>query len=126
MHIISVIHILSFLWMFLAIAMLLPIPFSLYYGDGTHIHLLISAIITFIFGLIGFKSTHFEKDLRPKEGFAVVTFGWLFFSLFGSLPFLISGTIPSFTDAFFETMSGFSTTGATTSALDISSPGNGL
>ena len=43
----------------------------------------------------------------------MVTFGWLFFSLFGSLPFLLSGAIPSFTDAFFETMSGFSTTGAT-------------
>jgi trk system potassium uptake protein TrkH len=99
--------------MFLAAAMLLPLPFSFYYGDSVHYPLIASAIITFVFGIIGFKSTRFDRDLRPKEGFAVVTFGWLSFSLFGSLPFLLSGSIPSFTDAFFETMSGFSTTGAT-------------
>jgi trk system potassium uptake protein TrkH len=113
MHIGSVIHILGFLLMFLAAAMLLPLPFSFYYSDSVHYHLIASAIITFIFGFIGFKATRFDRDLRPKEGFAVVTFGWLSFSLFGSLPFLLSGAIPSFTDAFFETMSGFSTTGAT-------------
>ena len=113
MRFISVIHIISFLLMFLAIAMLLPLPFSFYYHDGAHLSLIFSAIITLLLGFIGFKSTKFDRDLRPKEGFAVVTFGWLFFSLFGSLPFLLSGAIPSFTDAFFETMSGFSTTGAT-------------
>lgn len=113
MHIGSVIHILGFLLMFLAAAMLLPLPFSFYYGDSVHYSLIFSAVITFILGFIGFKATRFDRDLRPKEGFAVVTFGWLSFSLFGSLPFLLSGTIPSFTDAFFETMSGFTTTGAT-------------
>ncbi|MEZ4683816.1 MAG: potassium transporter TrkG [Caldilineaceae bacterium] len=51
--------------------------------------------------------------MRAREGFAIVTFGWLGFSLFGCLPYLFSGTIPSFTDAFFETISGFTTTGAT-------------
>lgn len=113
MRFISVIHILGFLLMFLAGAMLLPLPFSFYYADSAHYPLIASAIITFIFGFIGFKATHFDRDLRPKEGFAIVTFGWLSFSLFGSLPFLLSGSIPSFTNAFFETMSGFSTTGAT-------------
>jgi trk system potassium uptake protein TrkH len=98
--------------MFLAAAMLLPIPFSLYYGETDYQALLISAGITLVVGFIGFKSTRFAKDLRPKEGFAVVTFGWLSFSLFGSLPFLFSGAIPSFTNAFFETISGFTTTGA--------------
>ncbi|MCH7760099.1 TrkH family potassium uptake protein [candidate division TA06 bacterium] len=109
----SVIHILGFLLIFLAVAMLLPIPFSIFYGDADIPALLISAGITFLVGFVGFKTTPFDHDLRPKEGFAVVTFGWLFFSLFGSLPFLFSGTIPSFTDAFFETISGFTTTGAT-------------
>jgi trk system potassium uptake protein TrkH len=109
----SVIHILGFLLMFLAFAMLLPVAFSLYYGDGDHTALLISAAITLVFGFVTYKATRFAQDLRPKEGFAIVTFGWLAFSAFGSLPFLISGTIPSVTDAFFETMSGFSTTGAT-------------
>ena len=114
MHLFTIIHLLSFLLMFLAGSMLLPIPFSLYYGDSDIIALLISAIITFLFGLLGYRTTRFQaSDLRTKEGFAVVTFGWLAFSAFGSLPFMLSGAIPSFTDAFFETMSGFSTTGAT-------------
>jgi trk system potassium uptake protein TrkH len=99
--------------MFLAIAMALPVSFSLYYGDGDHMALLGSAAITLLSGLLLFKATRFERDLRPKEGFAVVTFAWVSLSLFGCLPFLLSGAIPSFTDAFFETMSGFTTTGAT-------------
>lgn len=112
MHIASVIHILGFLQIFMAIAMLLPIPFSLHYGQSDWTSLLISSGITAVTGFIAFKSTKFDQDLRPKEGFAIVTFGWLFFSLFGCMPFIISGYIPSFTDAFFETMSGFTTTGA--------------
>ena len=112
MHIASVIHILGFLQIFMAIAMLLPIPFSLHYGQSDWTSLLISSGITALIGFIAFKSTRFDHDLRPKEGFAIVTFGWLFFSLFGCMPFIISGYIPSFTDAFFETMSGFTTTGA--------------
>lgn len=113
MHFSSVINILGFLLMFLAAAMLLPIPFSLYYGDADYIALIISAVITLIAGFAAFRFSKFQEDLRPKEGFAVVTFGWVFFSFFGSLPFMLSGSIPSFTDAFFETMSGFTTTGAT-------------
>lgn len=114
MHFFTVIHLLSFLLMFLAGSMLLPIPFSLYYGDADIIALLISAATTFSFGLFGYRTTRFQaSDLRIKEGFAVVTFGWVAFSLFGSLPFMLSGAIPSFTDAFYETMSGFSTTGST-------------
>jgi len=113
MHIVSVIHVLSLLLIFLAAAMLLPIPFSLYYGDADFVPLLLSAGITLLFGLVGFKVSRFDKDLRPKEGFAIVTFGWLFFAIFGSLPFVLSGAIGSYTDAFFETMSGFTTTGAT-------------
>ena len=112
MHFASVIHIQGFLLIFLGIAMLLPIPFSLYYEGGDHPAFLISAGITALAGFLAFKLTRFEQDLRPKEGFAVVSFAWLFLSLFGSLPFLLSGAIPSFTDAFFETMSGFTTTGA--------------
>lgn len=112
MHIRCIIHILGFLQIFLAAAMLLPIPFSLYYGESDWIPLLISSAITALIGFIAFKSTRFDQDLRTKEGFAIVTLGWIFFTIFGSLPFLISGYIPSFTDAFFETMSGFTTTGA--------------
>ena len=113
MSLLSVMHLQGLLLMFLAASMLLPIPFSLYYGDSDYVALLISAAVTLIFGFVFFKVGRVDRDLRVREGFAIVTFGWIFCSLFGSLPFLIYGAIPSFTDAFFETMSGFSTTGAT-------------
>lgn len=113
MHLSSVVNILGLLLMFLAAAMLLPVPFSLYYGDTDYLALILSALITSALGYVAFRFSKFQKDVRSKEGFAVVTLGWLFFSLFGSLPFIIAGSIPSFTDAFFETMSGFTTTGAT-------------
>ena len=54
-----------------------------------------------------------ERNISRKDGYIVVTLCWLFFSLFGTLPYIFSGYIPNFTDAFFETMSGFTTTGAT-------------
>jgi len=121
----NVLHVLSLLWMFEAGAMLLPLPFSFYYGDGDYTALLLAAGITLLAGLIGFFLTRMDQDLRPKDGFAIVTFGWISFSLFGSLPFLLSGTIPAFTDAFFETMSGFTTTGATV-LTDIESVSHGI
>ncbi|KPU45724.1 Trk system potassium uptake protein TrkG [Oxobacter pfennigii] len=53
-----------------------------------------------------------KKNIYPRDGFAIVAFGWILISFFGSLPFIFSGVIPSFVDAFFETSSGFTTTGA--------------
>ena len=108
-----VIHILGFLLIFLAATMLLPIPFAIYYGEADHLYFVISALITFIVGFVSFKFTKLNQDVRAREGFAIVTMGWTSFSFFGCLPFLISGHIPSITNAFFETMSGFTTTGAT-------------
>lgn len=108
----GVIHIIGFLLVFLSGTMLLPIPFSIYYGDGDYSAFLMSAGVTFFAGLLAFRSNKLEQDLRPKEGFAVVTLAWLSFSAFGTLPYLFSNSIPSVTDAFFETVSGFTTTGA--------------
>ena len=108
----GVIHIIGFLLVFLSGTMLLPIPFSVYYGDGDYSAFLMSAGVTFFAGLLAFRSNKLEQDLRPKEGFAVVTLAWLCFSAFGALPYLFSNSIPSVTDAFFETVSGFTTTGA--------------
>ncbi len=125
MHFSSVVHILGLLLMFLAAAMLLPIPFSLYYGDTDSTALLISAFITLLMGFLAYRFGKFQQDLRPKEGFAVVSLGWVALSVYGSLPFIISGVIPSFTDAFFETMSGFTTTGATI-LTDIESLPHGI
>lgn len=93
--------------------MLTPLPFSLYYQSDDLSALTISAAITAMTGLILVRLTRIERDVRVREGFAIVTFGWLLASAFGALPFVISGAVPSYTDAFFETISGFTTTGAT-------------
>ncbi len=63
-------------------------------------------------GSFSFFSKPRSRRIYAKEGFAITTFAWLGLSVFGALPFVFSGEIPSFTDAFFETVSGFTTTGA--------------
>ncbi len=65
------------------------------------------------------------KDIRKREGYIVVSLGWLAMTLFGAIPFVVHGSIPNFTDAFFETMSGFTTTGASI-LNDIESMPHGL
>lgn len=86
---------------------------AVYYRESDLSAFLISAAITAGTGVIVFL---FGKNAEPKisrrDGYVVVSFAWVFFSLFGMLPFYLSGYIPSITDAFFETMSGFTTTGA--------------
>ncbi len=105
-------HVVGILLMLLAPTMLLPIPFSLYYGDGDWVALVASAAITALLGFLLHRFTTLDRDIRHREGFAVVTFSWFLASACASLPFLLSGAIPSFTDAFFEAVSGLTTTGA--------------
>lgn len=107
-----IIYIQGLLLIFVGISMLLPIPFSWYYGDNDITALLISAGLSIGVGLALYYPFRYKGELRIRESFAIVTLGWLVCSLAGALPFYISGYIPSFTDAFFETMSGFTTTGA--------------
>ena len=106
-------NIVGFLLILDGIAMMLGIPFSIYYNDNDILVLLISGTIT---SLIGFVMYYFTKgsgkDIRKREGYIVVSLGWLAMTLFGAIPFVVHGSIPNFTDAFFETMSGFTTTGA--------------
>ncbi|MEQ9232217.1 MAG: potassium transporter TrkG [Cyclobacteriaceae bacterium] len=110
-----------------AIFMLTTIPFTLIERDGDLRAVLISAWITATFAAILLQSSKNPKssDLRKRDGFLVVTLGWLGMSLFGTLPYMISGAIPNFSDAFFETISGFSTTGATI-LTDIESVHKGI
>ena len=112
MYLRSVLHFQGILLLFCAAAMLAPIPFSLYYGANDIPALLLSSGITALVGFLLFRFMPFGHELRTKEGFAIVTLGWLLLSVFGALPFLFSGTVDNFTDAFFETVSGFTTTGA--------------
>jgi len=95
------------------VAMLLSLLIGLT-GGGEDLRALgISAGICLIPGVIAFSFTSRNSGhLSRREGFFVVTLGWLVISFFGSLPYMLSGFIPKLTDAFFETMSGFTTTGA--------------
>ena len=86
---------------------------AVYYQESDVSAFLTSAAITAGAGVItSLLGKNAEKKISRRDGYVVVTFAWVFFSLFGMLPFYISGYIPRMTDAFFETMSGFTTTGA--------------
>ena len=101
--------------LFIEAAFLLTgIGVSLFYGEDTVKPLLCSfGIIALTGALLVTLCKGGERSISRKDGYVVVTLCWVVFSLFGTLPYMLTGSIPSFTDAFFETMSGFSTTGAT-------------
>jgi trk system potassium uptake protein TrkH len=87
---------------------------ALYYHEDDGVAFLISSVFTFSCGFVlKYMGRDADNNLSRRDAFLLVTVTWLVFSLFGMLPFIISGYIPNLTDAFFETMSGFSTTGAT-------------
>lgn len=113
MNIRAILYVLGALLLFLALSMLFPAAVAFLYGEDDLIPLLMSAGISAVLGAILFFVFKIRHELRVREGFALVSFGWLFFAAVGALPFILSGYIPSYTDAFFETMSGFTTTGAT-------------
>ena len=96
-----------------AILLLLPLFVALYYKQSDAYAFLITALITFPIGLLLSKIKINKKEMYAKEGFLIVGISWIIISFVGGLPFVISGAIPSFIDAFFETVSGFTTTGAT-------------
>ncbi|MBN2820016.1 MAG: TrkH family potassium uptake protein [Bacteroidales bacterium] len=88
-------------------------PVSLFYGDADWVSIFLSGFVTIFCGFILWASFRTcNKAVGKREGYLVVTLGWVVFSIFGAFPFFMSGGIPSYTDSFFETMSGFTTTGA--------------
>ncbi len=83
------------------------------YKDGATLDITLAAIVTMLAGtLTMFYTRGHEKVVKRKEGYIIVTFGWLVMSISGVLPYLFSGAIPDITNAFFETISGYTTTGA--------------
>jgi trk system potassium uptake protein TrkH len=94
-------------------ALALPVVCSLYYQEGDLFALVASMIISCAVGLPLRLVFGVEKNLGMREALVIAVFGWVGISAVSTLPFLIHGSIPSFTDAFFEMMSGFTTTGAT-------------
>lgn len=96
-----------------AALMLLPLAVSLIYGEFAQLHAFLIPIA--ILAAMGVLSTAFKpkgQALKAKDGFVTVGLSWIALSLFGCLPFIISGLIPNYIDAFFETVSGFTTTGS--------------
>ena len=105
--------ILGWILKFESVFLLLPAIVGLFYGEqrasGSY---LISAALCLLVGfLVSFKPP-VSRQLYMREGFACVALGWLVMSIFGAVPFVLCGDIPSCTDALFETVSGFTTTGA--------------
>lgn len=98
---------------------------SLAYRDGAATGLGASAAITIVIGWVTRRFTTFRDDIGPREGFGVVTFAWTGAALFGALPYLLTGSIDSIAGAVFESMSGFTTTGATV-VMDIEALPNGV
>jgi len=97
----------------LAGIMLIPLVYGLYSGTGTQPFVL-SIVVTAVIGLALYVSArHPIKNISQREGILLVVAVWIASSVFGGLPFYLSPHFPSFTDAFFEATSGFTTTGAT-------------
>ncbi len=106
-------RVLGFLLVIEGIAMLLALLVSMIYDEYDFQSFLVSSLINIgIGGIIILATQKADKDIGKREGFIIVSLVWIIFSFFGSLPFILSGSIPNFTNAFFETMSGFTTTGS--------------
>lgn len=97
--------------------MLLCSFFPVFYAENDLFGFILSSLISACSGMvlmiIGKSTRHKEGGMTRRDGYIVVAISWVLFSVFGSLPYYVSGYITSFTDAYFETMSGFTTTGAT-------------
>lgn len=108
-----IIYVLTRLWIIVSTFFALPLAFSLYYADGVHFHFIFT--MTGVLALSGVLWPFGSKpeELTIREGFMLVNLCWTSLAFFGCIPFLSSGYIDNLTDAFFEVMSGFSTTGAT-------------
>ncbi|HSB03965.1 MAG TPA: potassium transporter TrkG [Thermodesulfobacteriota bacterium] len=103
---------LSGLLLILGGSFLLPLAFSLYFQDGLHSLFSVQMGAMLVLGLALRRFIPGPDHLSLREGFLIVSLSWVFMSFLGAIPFILSGFIPSLTDAFFETMSGFTTTGA--------------
>ncbi len=94
-------------------SMLFPLLCSLYYKENDFNAIAFTGIITFGLGFLIWWLFRRDRELNIKDGFFIAFFGWILISAVSALPFIIHGSIPSFTDAFFEMISGYTTTGAT-------------
>jgi trk system potassium uptake protein TrkH len=113
-------HVLGGMLMFFSVAYLMPIVSSLIYDDGTLLDFVEAMLISFGVGFAMWSGTRrMKRELKPRDGFLLVTLAWILMAAIATLPLLLVIDDLSFTDAFFETISGLTTTGATVlSGLD--------
>lgn len=112
MNYIMIVFVLGWVLNFEAFFLLLPALVGALYHESAAWSFVISAAVCFLFGILMTFRKPKNKSLYAREGYIIVSLSWILMSLFGTLPFLLSGTIPSFIDALFESVSGFTTTGA--------------
>ncbi len=114
MNIVLVFNLVAVILLFSSLFMLIPFATSFLYQGSDLKAMGLSFVFTFLSGLCIYFLTKSQKkrELKHRDGFAVVTMSWLAMSFFGALPYLMSGTCLSFTDAYFESMAGFTTTGS--------------
>jgi trk system potassium uptake protein len=120
-----VFHVMGLLLMLNGAFMWLCLPATFYFRTADLWPILLSGGITVGTGFLawGLNRPTEKPNIRKREAFLIVTLGWVFMSVSGSLPYLLSGSITTFTDAFFETMSGYTTTGASViSDLNLIAP----
>ncbi len=120
----AVINVLGSMLMLFSVTYVLPMVTSLIYRDGMLIDFVYAAVICVAAGavMVGVTKRH-KRELRSRDGFLLVSLAWVFMSVIATVPLLIALPGLSFTDAFFETMSGLSTTGATVlTGLDAMAP----
>lgn len=108
-----ILHTLGWVLNFEGIAMLVPAICAMAYGEECIYVFAICIALCFLIGIPLTAKKPENLSLYSKEGYIIVALGWIVMSIFGALPYVLSNSIPSFTDAFFETVSGFTTTGAT-------------
>ncbi len=106
-------YILSWILRFEAGFLLLPAFVGFLYGEGrAAVSYVGTALLCFLLGILLNRWKHSHFQLYAREGFTSVALGWIVISLFGAIPFVTTGDIPNYIDALFETISGFTTTGA--------------
>ncbi len=113
MHKRAVLHVVGVLTVLAGVAMLLPAIVGAAYREAASIPIAGAAAIALAAGWIMRRVGGAIEELSLRDGFAIVTFGWISVTAFGSLPFLMTGSISTISGAFFESMSGFTTTGST-------------
>lgn len=113
MHFSAIAYVIGVLLLVTGVSMSLPILCSIYYAEGDLFALSVTAAIIILLGLPLFRRYRNHNDLGIKDAIVIAPLGWMIVSALSALPFMIHGTIPSFTDGFFEMMSGYTTSGAT-------------